>query len=165
MGVWCGKLGDITRDVPGLKTLRLDITEWQKRSWARRDSAAGWKYLQGLLSKIDGLRSVELIGIHRGEATGTPHLPPWMLSTWIGSEGVRVEEEKELIRLLTKTLEQSDDSGNMVPIVRWSHRDGRLRLEATIEQGTESSASTGTGRNWLGLEIIADPTEHSKHCS
>ncbi|KAK4995346.1 hypothetical protein LTR66_004817 [Elasticomyces elasticus] len=166
MGIWCGRLGDITRDVPGLKTLRLDITEWQKRSWARRDSAAGWKYLQGLLSKIGGLRSVELIGLHRKEATGTPDLQPWMLSTWIGSEGVTgAEQEKELIRLLTKTLEQPDDSGDVVPIVRSSHENGRLRLEATTEQGTESSASTGMDRHWLGLDIIADPTEYSKHCS
>lgn len=102
-GVWCSKLPTLNSDIPDLKELVLDLTQWQSPFAGSRKG--GWKYMQRLLANLKGLRSVEIKGKCLSGSCWNPAPKPWGLAPWFSP--AFCEDNSSLLDLLGATVEEA----------------------------------------------------------
>jgi hypothetical protein len=80
MGAWCADLSTLKCDIPYLRSLCFDLTNWQPKHAGSR--VGGWRYLQTLFRKIKDLDSVTLKGKCLDSSSWNSQPVPWSLGRW-----------------------------------------------------------------------------------
>ena len=131
-GVWCSKLPTLNSDIPDLKELVLDLTQWQSPFAGSRKS--GWKYMQRLLANLRGLRSIEIKGKCLSGSCWNPAPKPWGLGPWFSP--AFCEDTTSLLDLLGATVKEGQAGERKVFF--WHVLDGVTTLGVkTVSANTD----------------------------
>lgn len=106
-GIWCSKLSTMKTDVPEIKTLVLDLTDWLPPFAGTRQD--GWRYLQKLLGKVRGLDSIVLKGNCLKAHGWNPKPVPWGVGPWFSP--AFSTDEFALLELLGGTVRDVENGG------------------------------------------------------
>lgn len=80
MGAWCADLSTLKSDIPYLRSLCLDLTNWQPNHAGSR--TVGWRYLQTLLQNARELDCFTLKGKCLDSTFWSSQPVPWSLGLW-----------------------------------------------------------------------------------
>lgn len=116
-GIWAKKLGSLKDDAPAMKVLRLNFEAWPKVSMSRRHL---WDILRRLLSNINGLEKVVVVGSTKGMPMAKRE--PWSPVHFVGSDDVWSDD---LVELMSATVGQPDED----KLIRWTRSNGAISLE------------------------------------
>ena len=116
-GQWDESLGSLHVDAPGLKCLRLNFESWPRIAMKRVEL---WNQLRNMLSKIEGLERIIVVGASKGAAMAKR--APFSPVHYVGGDDVDIDD---LVPRMWNTVQASDES----KIVRWTRQDGKLELE------------------------------------
>jgi hypothetical protein len=166
MGAWCSNLSTLQSDLPHLRSLCLDLTNWQSPHAADRPS--GWKYLKSLLCKTHGLESLTLKGKCLDSSFWYNKPVPWSLGVWFSP--VFDRDEAALMDLIGGVVRKACD--DEIKVLEWHVTDGTTTLTVGVEDAPKASTLVGVelprlsqrGRmSWTAfLDFKDDQTESSR---
>ncbi|KAI4755358.1 hypothetical protein E4T52_08293 [Aureobasidium sp. EXF-3400] len=119
MGAWCAELGTLKSDIPHLRSLCIDLTNWQPNHAGSR--MGGWRYLQKLFRQTRDLDSFTLKGKCLDSSSWSSQPVPWSLGVWFSPAFDK--DETALVDLVGQTngriswdsfLEFKDDQTELV---------------------------------------------------
>lgn len=119
---WDKDLGSLRTDAPELKCLRLNFESWPKIAMKRLEL---WNQLRNMLSGIEGLQRVIVVGASKGAAMAKR--APFSPVHYVGGDDVGVDD---LVPHMWSTVGGADES----KVVRWTRLNGRLDLEVVSIQ-------------------------------
>jgi hypothetical protein len=112
---WEKSANSLRMDAVGLKCLRLNFEAWPVIAMFRKDL---WKFLRSMLSKLEGLDRIVVIGRSKGKT----QKPPWSPVHFVGGDEVGANDL--LFRMSRSVVGRPEDK-----TIRWLREDGKLQLE------------------------------------
>jgi hypothetical protein len=136
--------GSLRRDVPRLRTLRLNFESWPRIPIFRHEL---WHLLRQMLSSVQGLERIVLIGASKG--SGMMRRDPWSPAHFIGRDDV---ECNDLIPRMWKCVEAPFDT----KIIRWT----RLTATLCLEVVSQAHLLKHVDGSWCGQSVKGPGDEH-----
>jgi hypothetical protein len=121
LGAWCADLSTLKSDVPHLRSLCLDLANWQPKHAGSR--IGGWKYLHTLLRKTRDLDSVTLRGKCLDSSSWSSEPVPWSLGLWFSPAFDK--DETALVDLIGQTVRMAGETE--ARLIEW-HTVGDITL-------------------------------------
>jgi len=139
-------INSLRTDAAGLKCFRINLEAWPVIPMFRIEL---WGVLRSMLSELEDLERIVVTGTSRGR--GMCQKPPCSPVHFVGGDDVGTND---LLFRMSKCVlgEQNDDK-----IVKWSRKDGKLKLEVFSrirlkelagKYGLESSGTRNHADNW-----------------
>ncbi|KAG9841403.1 hypothetical protein KCU98_g6035, partial [Aureobasidium melanogenum] len=117
LGAWCADLSTLGSDIPYLRSLCFDLTNWQPNHAGSR--LAGWKYLQSLLWKTRDLDSITLKGKCLDSSSWASQPVPWSLGLWFSPAFDK--DESALVDLMGQTVRATGEKE--IILITWHTAD------------------------------------------
>ncbi|KAG9948103.1 hypothetical protein KCU85_g5225, partial [Aureobasidium melanogenum] len=136
LGAWCADLSTLTSDVPYLRSLCFDLTNWQPSHAGSR--IGGWRYLQTLLRRTRDLDSITLKSKCLNSSSWTSQPVPWSLGLWFSPAFDK--DESALVDLMGQTVRAAGEKE--VISIKWHTADGITSLTVTIGKAEDVSPLT-----------------------
>ncbi|KEQ59255.1 uncharacterized protein M437DRAFT_78384 [Aureobasidium melanogenum CBS 110374] len=133
LGAWCADLSTLTSDVPYLRSLCFDLTNWQPSHAGSR--IGGWRYLQTLLRRTRDLDSITLKSKCLDSSSWTSQPVPWSLGLWFSPAFDK--DESALVDLMGQTVRAAGEKE--VISIKWHTADGITSLTVTIGKAEDVS--------------------------
>jgi hypothetical protein len=164
MGAWCAEISTLKSDIPHLRSLCFDLTNWQPKHADSR--MGGWRYLQTLFRKIRDLDSVILKGKCLDSSSWNLQPVPWSLGRWVSpafdkdesalvdlvGQSVRMADQTEARFIEWHTLDhvtvltvRVNESHNIRPLTNFElplSQDGRMLWDSFLRFKDEQMEST-----------------------
>ncbi|ORY05478.1 hypothetical protein BCR34DRAFT_604514 [Clohesyomyces aquaticus] len=137
-GPWAKVLGSLREDVPRLRCLRLDFSQYWMIGMVRHEL---WEFLRGLLANVEGLERIVVIGAGRGR--GMARYEPWSPVHFVGGDGITVGE-KDLVERMWRGV-QGEEGGK---VIRWERDAGKGTIY--LEVVTKAYLVKHVDRRWSG---------------
>lgn len=115
---FAGLSGSLKEDAPGLKCLRLNFAAWPSLPMSR---IGLWQFLLELLSHIEGLDRIVLIGASKGRAM--EQREPWSTVHFVGGDH---PDSGNLIQHMWRAV---GGQRGLTKVIRWKRSEGRIELE------------------------------------
>ncbi|KAH0385011.1 hypothetical protein KCU92_g3897, partial [Aureobasidium melanogenum] len=131
LGSWCAELSTLRSDIPYLRSLCFDLTNWQPNHAGSR--LGGWKYLQSLLRKTRDLDSITLKGKCLDSSCWASQPVPWSLGLWFSP--LFDKDESALVDLIGQTIRVSGEKE--VTLIEWHTADGITSLTVCVEKAED----------------------------
>jgi hypothetical protein len=136
MGAWCADLGTLKSDIPHLRSLCLDLTNWQPKHAGSR--IGGWKYMQTLFRKSRDLDSFTLKGKCLDSRSWSSQPVPWSLGVWFSPAFDK--DESALFDLIGQNVRMAGETE--ARLIEWHTLEGVTEL--TVHVGELCSISPPT---------------------
>ncbi|KAG9698942.1 hypothetical protein KCU95_g1810, partial [Aureobasidium melanogenum] len=136
LGAWCADLSTLTSDVPYLRSLCFDLTNWQPSHAGSR--IGGWRYLQTLLRRTRDLDSITLKSKCLDSSSWTSQPVPWSLGLWFSPAFDK--DESALVDLMGQTVRAAGEKE--VISIKWHTADGITSLTVTTRKAEDVSPLT-----------------------
>jgi hypothetical protein len=162
MGAWCADLSTLKSDIPHLRSLCIDLTNWQPNHAGSR--MGGWRYLQKLFRQTRDLDSFTLRGKCLDSSSWSSQPVPWSLGVWFSP--VFDKDETALVDLVGQTVRMEGDSE--ARLIEWHTLEGVTQLRVHVDELRNARPLTScelplsqSGRmSWESfLEFKGDQTE------
>ncbi|KAI4722568.1 hypothetical protein E4T48_01160 [Aureobasidium sp. EXF-10727] len=156
LGAWCANLSTLKSDIPYLRSLCLDLTNWQPDHAGSR--VGGWRYLQILLRNIRDLDSFTLKGKCLDSGFWSSQPVPWSLGLWISPAFDK--DESALVDMMGQTVRMAGEKE--VRLIDWHTKDVRVveARNACSPNGGELHLSRNGRMSWDSfLEFQDDQVE------
>ncbi|CAD0087997.1 unnamed protein product [Aureobasidium vineae] len=136
MGAWCANLSTLKSDIPYLRSLCFDLTNWQPDHAGSR--LGGWRYLQSLLRKTRDLDSFTLRGKCLDSGFWSSQPVPWSLGLWISPAFDK--DESALVDLVGQTVRMAGEKE--VRLIEWHTKDGVTLLTVRVVEARNACPLT-----------------------
>lgn len=162
MGAWCAEIGTLKSDIPHLRSLCLDLTNWQPKHAGSR--MGGWRYLQALLRKERDLDSFTLKGKCLDSSFWSSQPVPWSLDVWFSPAFDK--DETALIDLVDCSVRTAGETESR--LIEWQTLEGVSQLTVHVDErrnvhppkSCETSLSREGRMSWDAfVEFKDDQTE------
>lgn len=128
LGAWCADLGTLKSDIPHLRSLCLDLTNWQSKYAGSRTS--DWKYLQTLFRKARDLDRFTLKGRCLDSSSWSSQPVPWSLGLWFSLAFDK--DETALVDLLGQTVRMAGETE--ATLIEWNTLEGVTQLTVYVDE-------------------------------
>jgi hypothetical protein len=128
LGAWCADLSTLKSDIPHLRSLCLDLTNWQPKHAGSR--TGGWKYLQTLLRKTRDLDSFTLKGKCLDSSSWSSKPVPWSLGLWFSPAFDK--DETALVDLIGQTVRMAGETE--ARLIEWHTLGGVALLTVHVDE-------------------------------
>jgi hypothetical protein len=150
MGAWCADLGTLKSDIPHLRSLCLDLTNWQPKHAGSR--TGGWRYLQTLLRKTRDLDSITLKGKCLDSSSWSSQPVPWSLGLWVSPAFDK--DETALLDLVGQSVRMEEETE--AKLIEWHTSEGVTQLTVRVDElrnvrtvtNCETSLAQDGGMSW-----------------
>lgn len=139
-GTWCSNLSTLKADIPHLRSLCIDLTNWQPSFAGAR--IGGWEILQSLLRKPRGLDSITLRCKCLDSSSWSSQSVPWSLGLWFSPAFDK--DESALVDLIAKVTREEREQETKV--LEWQVIDGVTLLTVRIEDADKIPSLTSDAR-------------------
>ncbi|KAI4731157.1 hypothetical protein E4T49_00874 [Aureobasidium sp. EXF-10728] len=137
LGAWCANLSTLKSDIPYLRSLCLDLTNWQPDHAGSR--VGGWRYLQILLRNIRDLDSFTLKGKCLDSGFWSSQPVPWSLGLWISPAFDK--DESALVDMMGQTVRMAGEKE--VRLIDWHTKDGVTTLTVRVVEARNACSPNG----------------------
>ncbi|KAI4747655.1 hypothetical protein E4T50_02074 [Aureobasidium sp. EXF-12298] len=128
MGAWCADLSTLKSDIPHLRSLCLDLTNWQPNHAGSR--MGGWRHLQTLLRKTRDLDSFTLKGKCLDSSSWSSQPVPWSLGVWFSPAFDK--DETALVDLVGQAVRMAEKTE--ARLMEWHTVEGVTQLTVHVEE-------------------------------
>ncbi|KAH0360154.1 hypothetical protein KCU65_g9545, partial [Aureobasidium melanogenum] len=137
LGAWCADLSTLKSDVPYLRSLCFNLTNWQPNHAGLR--IGGWRYLQTLLRRTRDLDSITLKGKCLDSSSWASQPVPWSLGLWFSPAFDK--DESALVDLMGQTVRMAGEKE--VVSIKWHTEDGITSLTVCVGEADNVLPPTG----------------------
>lgn len=128
MGAWCADIGTLKSDIPHLRSLCLDLTNWQPKHAGSR--MGGWRYLQTLLRETRDLDSLTLKGKCLDSSFWVSEPVPWSLGLWFSPAFDK--DETALVDLVDCSVRMAGETE--AKLIEWHTLEGVSQLTVHVDE-------------------------------